>query len=78
MDDVVDVLSWFDDEQTCPFEHVVRCADERFEAFTMDDTGHVSLGMFETCVQARVALLQHRDQVDQLREFWPPTLDKPN
>ena len=78
MDNVADVLNWLDEEQTCPADHVVRCADGRFEAFTADHTGHVSLGTFETCAQARLALLQHRDQVDRLHEFWPQTLDKPN
>jgi hypothetical protein len=71
------VINWFDEEQTCPADHVVINGNE-FEAFTMNDEGHVSLGLFVSCEQACRAIQRHTSQIDQLRHWWPEAWHQPN
>jgi len=71
------VLTWFDEERTCPADHVTINGDQ-FEAFTMNSEGHVSLGLFESCEQACRAIRRHTSQVDGLCHWWPEVWDKPN
>jgi len=71
MKDVVCVLTWFDEEQTCPGDHVTRLPDGRFEAVVVDDDGHRSIGAFDLVEVAVAALARHCTQADHLRHWWP-------
>ena len=56
MDDVVAVLSWYDEEQTVPGDYVVRRPDGRFEAVIVGSEKPVIIGVFVSAVSAGEAV----------------------